>query len=167
MSELLYEKSISELAPLIKSKQVSPKEITLAVLEQIEKLDSKLNAFIEVTAKKALEQAVVAENEVLNGNYRGPLHGIPMAIKDNIYIADEITTMGSKIHKDFIPKENATVIEKLKENGVIFTGKLNMHEYAWGATNDNPHFGACRNPWDTDRISGGSSGGSEYLRRRI
>lgn len=160
MSELLHEKSISELAPLIKSKQVSPKEITLAVLEQIEKLDSKLNAFIEVTAKKALEQAVVAENEVLNGNYRGPLHGIPMAIKDNIYIADEITTMGSKIHKDFIPKENATVIEKLKENGVIFTGKLNMHEYAWGATNDNPHFGACRNPWDTDRISGGSSGGS-------
>ncbi|WP_342512086.1 amidase [Sporosarcina sp. FSL K6-1522] len=160
MTEQLHEKTISELAPLIKEKQISPKEVTVAVLDQIEKLDSTLNAFIDVTAKKALQQAEKAENEIMAGNYRGPLHGVPMAIKDNIYLADEVTTMGSKIHQDFIPKENATVIEKLKENGVIFTGKLNLHEYAWGATNNNPHFGACRNPWDTDRISGGSSGGS-------
>lgn len=160
MTERLHEKTISELSPLIKSKEVSPKEVTQAVLDQIDKLDGRLNAFIEVTAEKAMRQAEQAENEVMAGNYRGPLHGIPMAIKDNIYFENEKTTMGSKIHKDFIPTKNATVVEKLKENGVIFTGKLNLHEYAWGATNDNPHFGACRNPWDTDRISGGSSGGS-------
>ncbi|PIC63887.1 Asp-tRNA(Asn)/Glu-tRNA(Gln) amidotransferase GatCAB subunit A [Sporosarcina sp. P13] len=160
MSEKLNEKTISELAPLIKNKQVSPKEVTLAVLDQIGILDNQLNAFIEITAKKAIKQAKEAEAEVFAGNYRGPLHGIPMAIKDNIYIANEVTTMGSKIHGKFIPKESATVVEKLKENGVIFTGKLNLDEYAAGTTNENPHYGTCRNPWDVERTPGGSSGGS-------
>lgn len=160
MSEKLNEKTITELAPLIKKKEVSPVEVAKDVIDQIEKLNLKVNAYIEVTADKALKQAKVAEDEVISGNYRGSLHGIPMAIKDNIFITNEITTMGSKIHKKFVPKENATVINKLREAGAIFTGKLNLHEYAWGATNVNPHFGPCRNPWDLERISGGSSGGS-------
>ncbi|WP_042351651.1 Asp-tRNA(Asn)/Glu-tRNA(Gln) amidotransferase GatCAB subunit A [Bacillus massiliigorillae] len=160
MNKKWNESTISELAPLIKNKEVSPVEVTRAVIDQIETLNNKLNAYINVTVDKALEQAEVAEKEVLSGNYRGPLHGIPMAIKDNIYFANEVTTMGSKIHKEFVSKDNATVVTKLKEAGTIFTGKLNLHEYAWGATNNNPHFGPCRNPWDLERISGGSSGGS-------
>lgn len=153
------EKTISELAPLVKSKQISPVEIVRDVLEQIEKLNGELNAYIEVTADKAHRQAETAEAEILSGNYRGTLHGIPVAIKDNIYIANETATMGSKIHRNFQPSYHATVVEKLSEAGAVFPGKLNLHEYAWGATNNNPYFGPVRNPWDTDRISGGSSGG--------
>lgn len=154
------EMTITELAPLIKQKKVSPKEVTQSVVNQIERLNPKLNAFIDVTAEKAIQQAAAAEAEIMDGHYRGPLHGIPMALKDNMYIKNERTTMGSKIHQDFIPTVNATVVGKLAANGVVFTGKLNLHEYAWGATNDNPHFGACRNPWNPELISGGSSGGS-------
>lgn len=154
------EMTITELAPLIKQKKVSPKEVTQSVVNQIERLNPKLNAFIDVTAEKAIQQAAAAEAEIMDGHYRGPLHGIPMALKDNMYIKNERTTMGSKIHQDFIPTVNATVVDKLAANGVVFTGKLNLHEYAWGATNDNPHFGACRNPWNPELISGGSSGGS-------
>ncbi|MED4971057.1 amidase [Parageobacillus toebii] len=160
MNKRLNEQTISELAPLIKSKQISPVEIVDAVLEQIEKLNGQLNAFIEVTADKARKQAETAEAEILSGNYRGPLHGIPMAIKDNIYFANEVTTMGSKIHQNFKPSYDATVVTKLARAGVVFTGKLNLHEYAWGATTNNHHFGPCRNPWDVERIPGGSSGGS-------
>ncbi|WP_042684005.1 Asp-tRNA(Asn)/Glu-tRNA(Gln) amidotransferase GatCAB subunit A [Caldalkalibacillus thermarum] len=160
MSKRLNEQTISELAPLIESKQISPVDIVDAVLEQIEKLNGQLNAYIEVTADKARRQAETAEAEILSGNYRGPLHGIPMAIKDIIYFANEVTTMGSKIHQNFKSSYDATVVKKLTQAGVIFTGKLNLHEYAWGATNNNPHFGPCRNPWDVERISGGSSGGS-------
>jgi aspartyl-tRNA(Asn)/glutamyl-tRNA(Gln) amidotransferase subunit A len=160
MSNRLNEQTIAELAPLIKSKQVSPVEIVNEVLQQIEKLNNRLNAYIEVTAEKAVRQAETAEAEILSGNYRGPLHGIPIAVKDNIYFANEVTTMGSKIHQNFRSSFDATVVEKLAQAGVAFTGKLNLHEYAWGATNNNPHFGPCRNPWDVERISGGSSGGS-------
>lgn len=160
MNQKLNEKTITELAPLIENKEISPVDVAQDVFNQIEALNEEVNAFISVTKEKALQQARLAEKEIQEGRYRGPLHGIPMAIKDNIYIADETTTMGSKIHKDFIPKGNATVIDQLEKAGVVFTGKLNLHEYAWGATNNNPHFGPCRNPWDTERISGGSSGGS-------
>ncbi|SFA54410.1 aspartyl-tRNA(Asn)/glutamyl-tRNA(Gln) amidotransferase subunit A [Parageobacillus thermantarcticus] len=160
MGKRLNEKTISELALLVKSKQISPVEIVHDVLEQIETLNGELNAYIEVTADKARKQAAIAEAEIVSGNYRGPLHGIPIAIKDIIYVANEITTMGSKIHRNFRPSYNATVIDKLSEAGAVFLGKLNLHEYAWGATNNNPHFGPARNPWDPERISGGSSGGS-------
>ncbi|BAQ09367.1 amidase [Bacillus sp. OxB-1] len=160
MSQKLNEKTITELAPLIENKEISPVDVANDVFNQIEALNEEVNAFISVTKEKALDQARLAEKEIQEGRYRGPLHGIPMAIKDNIYIANEPTTMGSKIHQDFIPTENATVVNQLEKAGVVFTGKLNLHEYAWGATNNNPHFGACRNPWDVERISGGSSGGS-------
>src|SRR5699024_1773406 len=106
----------------------------------------------------ALTDAKKAEKEINNGNYKGMYHGIPMALKDNIYFKDKVTTMSSKIHKDFVSDYDATVVSKLREAGVIFTGKLSMHEYAWGITNTN--YGAVKNPWNYEKIPGGSSGGS-------
>src|SRR5699024_6882250 len=101
-----------------------------------------------------------AEMEISKGNYRSVLHGIPLAIKDNIYFKNKVTTMGSNIHQKYKPNYNATVIEKLKNAGSIFTGKTNMHEYATGITTNHPYYGPCRNPWDPNKIPGGSSGGS-------
>lgn len=160
MTQELAAKSIGELAPLLQSKEVSPVELTEAVLQNVEKYDGDVNSYIQIQADGARAAAKAAENEIAGGNYRGPLHGIPMALKDIMYFKGETATMGSGIHKDFVPDFDATVVSKLKKAGVVFTGKLNMHEYAWGATTTNPHFGACRNPWDLSKIPGGSSGGS-------
>lgn len=160
MTQELSGKSIEQLAPLLRSKELSPVELTQSVLNRTEQLDDKINAFISFEPKIALAAARTAESEILKNDYRGPLHGIPMAIKDIFYFAGKVATMGSKIHKDFVPMEDATVIAKLKDAGVIFTGTLNLHEYALGATTNNPHFGACHNPWNLERIPGGSSGGS-------
>ncbi|SDL34840.1 amidase [Lacicoccus qingdaonensis] len=160
MNQSLISKPVSKLAPLIKNKSISPVELTKAVLDHAEVKQKDINAYISFTREKAEAAAKHAEQEILNGNYRGMYHGIPIALKDNIYIKDETTTMGSEIHRNFKPAYNATVVEKLSEAGAIFTGKLNMHEYAYGITNDNPHYGASRNPWNTDKITGGSSGGS-------
>lgn len=160
MNNKLAAKSIGELAPLLQNKEVSPVEVTEAVLERAETYNPQINAYIHITRDKALAASRQAEKEIMAGQYRGPLHGIPMALKDIFYFKDEVATIGSKIHQDFIPSYDATVVSKLKEAGVIFTGTLNMHEYAWGATTNNPHFGPCRNPWDIEKIPGGSSGGS-------
>ena len=160
MGKELISLAIEELAPLIEKQEISPVELTAAVLEQAETLNEQNNAYITITRENAIEAAKKAEREIADGKYRGKLHGIPMAIKDNIYFKDEVTTMASKIHRDFVSDHDATVIEKLRDSGVVFTGKLNMHEYAWGITNNNPHFGPARNPWDLDKIPGGSSGGS-------
>lgn len=160
MTKQLAEKSIGELAPLLESKEVSPVEVTEAVLKQVETYNEQINAYIRVDAEDAQTSAKIAEVEIMKGKYKGKLHGIPMALKDIFYVKDKVVTMGSKIHKDFKPTYSATVVEKLAEAGVIFTGTLNMHEYAWGGTNNNPHFGPCRNPWDLEKIPGGSSGGS-------
>lgn len=160
LTKELISKSVEELAPLLKSKEVSPVELTHAVLDHAEEKDEQINAYINIFREQADTAAQQAEEEILAGDYRGMYHGIPMAIKDNIYIKDELTTMGSKIHRDFVPTYDATVIEKLHEAGAIMTGKLNLHEYAWGATTTNPHYGPCRNPWNPDKIPGGSSGGS-------
>ncbi len=160
MSHELAQKTISELAPLLESSEISPVEITQSVLDRTKKYDETINAFIETDSDKALQSAKEAEKEIATGNYRGPLHGIPLALKDILYFKHEKVTLGSKIHKDFVPEYDATVVSKLKDAGVVFHGKLNMHEYAWGATTNNPHFGPCRNPWDTRKIPGGSSGGS-------
>lgn len=158
MDKSLISKPVSELAPLIQNKTISPVELTKAVLEHAEAGQKDINAFISFTRDKAEAAARHAEQEIMNGNYRGMYHGIPIALKDNIYIKDEMTTVGSKIHKDFKPEYDATVVDKLTQAGAIFTGKLNMHEYAYGITNNNPHYGASRNPWNTDKITGGSSG---------
>lgn len=160
MSDDLAGLPVHELAPMLESGQVSPVEVTKAVLENVGRYDDTLKAYIDVYQDDALKAARDAESEISGGHYRGPLHGIPLAIKDNIYFADRVTTMGSKIHGDFVSSTNATVVHRLSEAGAVFLGKLNMHEYALGGTTDNRYYGTCRNPWDLDKSPGGSSGGS-------
>lgn len=160
LSKDLIGKPVETLAPLIEKKEISPVELTEAILDHTEKTEGTINAFMEVYREDALENAKKAEEEIANGTYRGMYHGIPMAIKDNVYFKDKVSTMSSKIHKDFVSNHDATVITKLREAGVVFTGKLSMHEYAWGITNNNPHYGAVKNPWNYEKIPGGSSGGS-------
>lgn len=160
MSNTLATKTIAELAPLLETKQVSPVEVTEAILERVEQLDEYINAHIRVDGDEAREAAKQAEQEIAAGRYKGKLHGIPMALKDIFYEKGKVVTMGSKVHQHFVPNHDATVVEKLKKAGVILTGSLNMHEYAWGGTTNNPHFGPTRNPWNRDHIPGGSSGGS-------
>jgi aspartyl-tRNA(Asn)/glutamyl-tRNA(Gln) amidotransferase subunit A len=152
--------SIEALSTLLAKKQVSPVELTRLYLSRIERLNPKLNAFITVAAESALAEARAAERELVRGRRRGPLHGIPIALKDNIYTQNLLTTMGSLLLSDFVPSEDATVVRKLRRAGAIVLGKTNLHEFAYGVTSENPHYGAVRNPWKTDRISGGSSGGS-------
>lgn len=153
-------KSISDLAPMIQKREISPVELTKAILSQAETYNNQLNAYIEISREKAINTAQLAEKEIMRGKYRGVLHGIPMALKDNIYFKNQVVTMGSKIYKDFIPDYDATVVHRLKNAGVIFTGQLNLHEFAWGGTTDNPYYGTCYNPWNPKKIPGGSSGGS-------
>ncbi len=160
MSKDLIGKPVEELAKLIENKSLSPVELTKAVLNHTEATEGRINAYMDVYNDDAIADAKKAEQDINNGNYKGMYHGIPMAIKDNMYFKDKVTTMSSKIHKDFVSDYDATVVSKLREAGVIFTGKLSMHEYAWGITNNNPHYGAVKNPWNMEKIPGGSSGGS-------
>ena len=152
--------TIAKAAPLIQTGQISPVELTKALLARIERLNPLLNAYITVTASLALAQAKEAEAEIQQGNYRGPLHGIPVAIKDLVATAGVLTTGGTGALSDWIPKEDATVWRRLREAGAILLGKLGLDEVATGFTNLNPFYGVTRNPWDTTRITGGSSGGS-------
>ena len=156
----LTQRSIVELAELIKDKKVSPLEITNATLERIKLLDKKLNSYITVMGDEAVKAAQQAEKDIKKGNYKGPLHGIPISLKDLYNTKGVRTTAGSKILAEFVPKEDCTVTERLKAAGAIIIGKTNMHEFALGVSNENPHYGPCRNPWDLERIPGGSSGGS-------
>lgn len=160
MNKELLEKTVTELADLIKNRKVSPVEVTQNILEYIDHSNPKTNAYISITAETALKRAREAESEITAGNYKGVFHGVPIALKDNIYFGNEVTTMASKIHTDFVSKDDATVTAKLREAGAVFTGKLNMHEYAWGIDNNSPHFGAVHNPWNPEKVPGGSSGGS-------
>jgi aspartyl-tRNA(Asn)/glutamyl-tRNA(Gln) amidotransferase subunit A len=152
--------TLAEAASQIQKKELSPRELTLACVDRIQALDPLLNCFNTRTLDTALEQARLAEAEIQNGGYRGPLHGIPLAVKDLFETKDVRTTAGSRFFTDFFPQDDALVIQKLKNAGAIFLGKLNMHEIALGVTNVNPHFGPCHNPWSMERMSGGSSGGS-------
>jgi len=158
--------SIEEVARLFRNRKLSPVELTRVMLARIARLNSKLNAYITVTAELALAQARKAEAELFaprgrkGRRDRGPLHGVPISLKDNIHTAGVRTTAGSKILRDFIPKEDAVVVAQLKDTGAVLLGKTNMHEFAYGVTSNNPHYGPVRNPWDLSRIPGGSSGGS-------
>ena len=152
--------SIEALSALLAKKKVSPVELTQLYLSRIERLNPKLNAFLTVASESALAEARAAERELLRGRRRGPLHGIPIALKDNIWTRNLRTTMGSLILRDFLPSEDATVVRKLRRAGGIVLGKTNLHEFAYGVSSENPHYGAVRNPWKTDRIAGGSSGGA-------
>ena len=152
--------SLADLALAFREKRLSPLEVVGALLERIEAVDRNLGAFITVTAERALEEAARAEEEILAGRYRGPLHGVPIGLKDLIYTAGVRTTMGSAFFKDFVPDFSATVALKLQEAGAVLVGKTNTHEFAYGPTGDRSYFGPTRNPHDLSRISGGSSGGS-------
>jgi aspartyl-tRNA(Asn)/glutamyl-tRNA(Gln) amidotransferase subunit A len=152
--------TISRVAPLLRKGKISPLELTEAFLARISLLQPKLNAFITVTDELARKQARQAEREIMKGKYRGPLHGIPISLKDLFYTAGIRTTAGSKILRRFIPGENAAVVDRLYAAGAILLGKTNLHEFAYGVTTNNPHYGPVHNPWDLERISGGSSGGS-------
>lgn len=158
MSNELASKTIFELAPLLKNKKISPVELTKDILNNIN--NKQNNVYVDVYKEQAISESKKKEKEIMNNNYKGPLHGIPMGVKNNIYIQNRRATMGSKIHHDFKPNHNASVIERLIKKGVIIIGSQNMHEYAWGGTTENPFYGTCRNPWDSSRTPGGSSGGS-------
>lgn len=152
--------TLIKAAEQIERGELSPVELTEAFLQRIQKLNPTVNAFITITEQEALRDARKAEKEIRRGEYRGALHGIPVAIKDLFETADIRTTAGSKILVKNIPSSDATAVAKLRSKGAIVIGKTNLHEWAWGVTNDNPHFGATKNPWALDRIPGGSSGGS-------
>lgn len=155
--------SIEEIARLFRQRKLSPVELIRLLLARIVKLDSKLNSYITVTSDLALAQAKKAESELLSrkaNRDRGPLHGVPISLKDNIHTRDIRTTAGSKILSKFIPQQDAEIVTKLKEAGAVLLGKTNMHEFAYGVTSNNPHYGPVHNPWDLARIPGGSSGGS-------
>jgi aspartyl-tRNA(Asn)/glutamyl-tRNA(Gln) amidotransferase subunit A len=152
--------TIVSLSKAIRKKEISPVEITRAYLERIQTYDSEINSFITLLPQEALRAARQAEKEICKGKYAGAMHGLPFAAKDLFFTKGIRTTCGSKILKNFIPAYNATVIEQLQAAGAILLGKLNMHEFAYGTTSVNPHYGPVRNPWDRDRVPGGSSGGS-------
>jgi aspartyl-tRNA(Asn)/glutamyl-tRNA(Gln) amidotransferase subunit A len=156
----LLELSLAQAVRLVKSREISPVDLVGASLDRIKAVDKRLSAYITVFDDEARKIAKAAETMIMAGHDLGPLHGIPIALKDNLAVKGFRTTAGSKVLKDWIPDHDATVTERLRRAGSIFVGKLNMHEFAWGGTSDNPHYGAVRNPWDSERFPAGSSGGS-------
>jgi aspartyl-tRNA(Asn)/glutamyl-tRNA(Gln) amidotransferase subunit A len=152
--------TIAEAAGLLRRKQVSPAELTTSCLARIEQLNPTINAFITVMRESALAQARDAEDEIRAGNWRGPLHGIPIGLKDLIDTAGVKTTCASAVLADRVPDEDAEIVRRLKSAGAVLIGKQNMQEFAYGGTSASSHFGPVHNPWDLDRIAGGSSGGS-------
>ncbi|MEZ5424405.1 MAG: amidase [Pyrinomonadaceae bacterium] len=151
---------LSEASGAVARREVSPVELTKACLDRIDRVDQLLNSFITVTREQALEAARAAEHEIVAGRLRGPLHGIPIAIKDNIETAGIRTTAASGVFADRVPMEDADVVKKLKAAGAVLLGKLNMHEFAAGTTSAISHFGAVHNPWNLEYVAGGSSGGN-------
>lgn len=156
----LWRLTLEELAPLLREGQLSPVEVTQAYLERIDALNPTLNAFITVTGDQALADARRYEEEIRRGDYRGPLHGVPVALKDLYDTAGVPTTAASRIYADRVPDEDATSVARLRAAGAVLLGKTNLHEFAYGVTSDSSYFGPTRNPWDLERVPGGSSGGS-------
>ena len=151
---------LSAVSQLLRQKTVSPVELTQACLARIEALNPALNAFITVTPESALAAAHSAEAQIARGRWKGPLHGIPIAVKDLLDTAGIRTTAASALFKDRVPAEDAEVVRRLRAAGAILLGKLNMHELAFGGSSAISYFGAVRNPWDVAYSPGGSSGGS-------
>jgi len=158
--------SIAEIAKLYRQRKLSPVELTKFLFERIDLLNPKLNAYLTLNREAAMKDAAAAER-VFSVNSRrkargipGPLCGIPISLKDNLYTKNLRTTGGSQILRDFVPLHDAAVVATVKRAGAIILGKANLHEFAYGVTSNNPHFGPVRNPWDIERIPGGSSGGS-------
>jgi aspartyl-tRNA(Asn)/glutamyl-tRNA(Gln) amidotransferase subunit A len=151
---------LQNLAAALRARKVSSRELVTQSLRQIERLESKLNAFITVTGETALREADERDRELASGVDRGPLHGIPIAHKDLMRTKGIRTTAGSKIFAAYIPPRDAAIVTRLRDAGAVSLGKTGLHELAYGITSNNPHFGAIHNPWDLGRIPGGSSGGS-------
>ena len=159
MDDILHA-SIAQMAAQIRKGEISPVELIEATLETINQCEPQLNAFITVFREESLESARRAEAEIRNGRDLGPLHGIPIALKDIIYVEGTRSTAGSNFFSEESPQFDAALVSKLRDAGAIIIGKTNLHEFAFGVTTENPHFGATANPWDTARVPGGSSGGS-------
>ncbi|HLK51972.1 MAG TPA: amidase, partial [Candidatus Angelobacter sp.] len=153
-------RDLTEVSLAVQKKEVSPVELTKSCLARIETLNPKLNAFITITDTAALEDARKAEAEISRGEWKGPLHGIPLAVKDLIDIAGVKTTAASAVLQDNVPSADAEVIRRLKSAGAILLGKLNLHEFAYGGSGIIGHFVTARNPWNTAHVTGGSSSGS-------
>jgi len=152
--------TLTEAARLVRGRAVSPVELVDASLARIDATDARLHALIRVFAEQARAVAKAMEIMARAGHVLGPLHGVPIALKDNIAVQGFPTTAGSRILADALSEQDATVAARLRQAGAIFIGKLNMHEFAWGGTSANPHYGTVANPWNTTRFAGGSSGGS-------
>jgi Asp-tRNA(Asn)/Glu-tRNA(Gln) amidotransferase A subunit family amidase len=152
--------TLAEVSARVKARTLSPVELVRECLARIENYDSMINAFVGVYAEEAIEQARNAEQEILRGQWRGPLHGIPVAIKDLINVEGKVTTAASAVFLNNVAREDAEVVKKLRAVGAVIIGKNNLHEFAYGGSGIISHFGAVRNPKDTSRITGGSSSGS-------
>ena len=152
--------TIQEAAEALRARRVSSEELTKLAIERIDRLNARLRAFITVCADQAIQQARRADAAMAADRHRGPLHGIPMAVKDLFFTRGVRTTGGSRIFENFVPEEDAAVVERLESAGAVMLGKLNMHELGYGITSANPHFGAVSNPWNPEHSPGGSSGGS-------
>jgi aspartyl-tRNA(Asn)/glutamyl-tRNA(Gln) amidotransferase subunit A len=160
MSDDFIKLSISQVSEKIMNMEVSPLELVESCLTEIERINQKINAFVTVDNREVIKAAKIATKEIKSGNYRGPLHGIPIGVKDIIDTKGIRTTNGSAIFEKHIPQVDATVINRLKKAGAIIIGKTNTHEFAFGVTTNNPHYGSTKNPWNVKLIPGGSSGGS-------
>src|SRR5258706_5527627 len=152
--------SISEAAELLRELGFPTVDRAIACLDRIECLNPVLNAFITITHEDAMAQARMAEDEIQRGKWRGPLHGIPIGLKDLIDTAGVRTTCGSALFADRVPTEDADVVQRLKHAGAVLLGKQNLQEFAYGGTSASSHYGAVHNPWNPKHIAGGSSGGS-------
>ncbi|HZR32058.1 MAG TPA: amidase [Terriglobales bacterium] len=152
--------SLADASELVRRKSVSPIELTAACLKRIEQLNPTFNAFITVTAETAMQEARTAEAEIQRDGWKGPLHGIPIALKDLFDTTGIRTTAGSAVFQDRIPHQDAEVVRRLKAAGAVLLGKLNLHEFAYGGSGIIGHFPAARNPRDASFITGGSSSGS-------
>src|ERR1700752_744276 len=152
--------TIAEASDLLRRKKISPVELTNACLARIEQLNPTINAFITIMHESALAEARAAEAEIVADNWRGPLHGIPIGLKDLIDTRGVKTTCASALFADRVPTEDADIVQRLKHAGAVLIGKQNLQEFAYGGTSTSSYFGPVRNPWDTNRIAGGSSGGS-------
>ncbi|HEV7898553.1 MAG TPA: amidase [Planosporangium sp.] len=160
MNPDLTELSLVEASDAVTRRAVSPVELTEAYLARIEALEPALNAYVTVVADRAREDAARAEAEIARGEHRGPLHGLPVGLKDLFDTAGVRTTAGSAHRREHVPAGDSAVAARLRAAGTVLLGKHATHEYAWGGTTNNPHFGPVRNPYAPDRIPGGSSGGS-------
>jgi aspartyl-tRNA(Asn)/glutamyl-tRNA(Gln) amidotransferase subunit A len=156
----LADLTLSQAAAALSARECSPVELTDDYLTRIDELDPSLNAYVEVTRQRAKDDAARAADEIATGRYLGPLHGIPIALKDLVDTAGIRTGSGTAVYRDRVPASDATVARRLADAGTVLLGKTNTHELAWGVTTNNPHTGATRNPKDPSRIPGGSSGGS-------